>query len=1197
MYYDSLQISFNQIKNSLATLTDAKQQKDTLFQKTAIENLLQAEKVFLPMMNKIVIEYETEANKKIDFLRKIELGIILLSLSILVLIAFFIFRPVIKQTKVSMMAVDSVNKELQSTNEELKAAEEELQQNIEELQTTQDSLVKAQAEQQNFVRLVEHVDAFIAITDLEGKLQYLNKTGKRMSGFKDDYKEKPISVFHNEEIAKRATEIIIPTVMQKGEWIGEHQLQNHVTNEIFSTLANVFLLKDPHTQEPIARAIVQTDITERKKREEYNLLLQSLINNTSDAVQVSDTEGHFVYMNEVGLNRLGIQGEDITNYTTADIESMFKEEGVWQKHVEEVKAVKTLIVQSTNVNKTTGREFPVEVAIKYTEINGRGFMVAVSRDITEQHKREQEIQSQNEKMKASEDALKQNIEELQTTKEELERQSAYQKAILDNAALMIISTDTDGIITSFNPAAENTLGYSAQDLIGIETPALFHDISEIVQRAEELSQEFNEKIEVGFDVFIYRTRKGLPNMQEWIYVKKNQEKITVNLTISAIRQNEEIIGYLGIAEDITERKKTEEIIKKQNQVLQVSEKEIRRSYQKLQTTQELVNNAFAELDTQFTAISTTLGYVEINTDRKVERGNQLFADWLGYEVDTLQGHQHIDLIPNTKEDKEKYEQLWKTLDEGKTYTDIFKRKTKDGQEVWLYGAYCPVKNKNGEVIKIIKVASNYNAQKEFETKIKRNNERLQKLIENVGDVVFLLDPNEFVFKEYYASWHRDLAVAPENFLNQKIREIGLAEKPLQKILQALEQCVQNKEKSTAEYKFDLPHGIQWFSLITSPILNDKNEVEELLCVSRNITYIKQTEIAVQEQNIRLAKQKEEAEKSLLELQATQQQLIQSEKMASLGQLVANIAHEINTPLGAIRSSANSIETILLRSLPTLPTFSKRLDEATLFIFNNFLVQSIKKIDTLSNREKRRIKHNLIEKFEELELKDDEYYADLVMDMNMHQERELFMPFLESDYSDEFKKEFFDMAFQLSTIIRSNRIITAATERAAKTVFALKSFAHQDQTKEKNQVNLNETLETTITLYNNQIRQGVDVIRNFEEITPFLGYPDELMQVWTNLIHNAIQAMKGKGKLIISTKKQENKVLISIQDTGAGIPKNIQGKIFDAFFTTKPTGEGSGLGLDITRKIIDKHEGKIWFETEEGVGTTFFVEIPIILSKT
>ncbi|AFM03789.1 histidine kinase [Bernardetia litoralis DSM 6794] len=342
----------------------------------------------------------------------------------------------------------------------------------------------------------------------------------------------------------------------------------------------------------------------------------------------------------------------------------------------------------------------------------------------------------------------------------------------------------------------------------------------------------------------------------------------------------------------------------------------------------------------------------------------------------------------------------------------------------------------------------------------------------------------------------------------------------------------------------------------------------------------------------LQKQKSEVENSYKELQVTQSQLIQAEKMASLGHLVANIAHEINTPLGAIRSSADSIETILLETLPNFSQFIKKLDNQTIIIFDELVALSIQKIDTLTSRQKRTLKYDLIEELEELDIEDAEEIATLILDMNLQGEKELFMSLFKNDYSEALIKEIFQTAFQLSTIIRSNQTIKEATNRAAKTVFALKNFSRQENSEEKSEIHLNETIETTLTLYHNQIKQGVDVIRNFDEVPHFLGYPDELMQVWTNLIHNAIQAMTGKGKLIISTHSQEKSVIISIQDTGEGIPKEVQSKIFDAFFTTKKVGEGSGLGLDITKKIIEKHNGKIWFETKEGIGTTFFVEIPM-----
>ena len=345
----------------------------------------------------------------------------------------------------------------------------------------------------------------------------------------------------------------------------------------------------------------------------------------------------------------------------------------------------------------------------------------------------------------------------------------------------------------------------------------------------------------------------------------------------------------------------------------------------------------------------------------------------------------------------------------------------------------------------------------------------------------------------------------------------------------------------------------------------------------------------------LQQQKEEIEISYQTLQSAQNQLIQAEKMASLGQLIANIAHEINTPLGAIRSSSDSVEVILTKMLSNFSSFIKKLDDQTLARFDKFVELSIQKTDTLSNKERRKAKYALIEELEQLDVENDEFYADVIMDMNMQDEKELFMSLIQSHHTEETKKEIFDTAYKFSVIIKSNQTIKEATKRAAKTVFALKNYARQDHSEEKIEVNLHQTLETTLTLYYNQTKIGIDVRREFDENVMFLGYPDELMQVWTNLIHNAIQAMKGKGKLIVSSENKENTVLVSIQDTGGGIPKKIQDKIFDAFFTTKVAGEGSGLGLDITRKIIDKHDGKIWFETEEGVGTIFFVELPLLKS--
>jgi two-component system NtrC family sensor kinase len=124
-----------------------------------------------------------------------------------------------------------------------------------------------------------------------------------------------------------------------------------------------------------------------------------------------------------------------------------------------------------------------------------------------------------------------------------------------------------------------------------------------------------------------------------------------------------------------------------------------------------------------------------------------------------------------------------------------------------------------------------------------------------------------------------------------------------------------------------------------------------------------------------------------------------------------------------------------------------------------------------------------------------------------------------------------------------------------------------------------------------LKKGIEVNRNYEEIPKVNCYPDELNQVWTNLIHNSIQAMGNEGTLDVSIKSQKETVQIIITDSGSGIPEEIVGNIFDPFFTTKPAGEGSGLGLDIVKKIVDKHDGEIFVKSRTGK-TSFTVTLPL-----
>ncbi len=370
----------------------------------------------------------------------------------------------------------------------------------------------------------------------------------------------------------------------------------------------------------------------------------------------------------------------------------------------------------------------------------------------------------------------------------------------------------------------------------------------------------------------------------------------------------------------------------------------------------------------------------------------------------------------------------------------------------------------------------------------------------------------------------------------------------------------------------------WVEVLLTVIPLDHRQIFHTVC--REIGDRKQAEAALYHKN-------QELSYTLKQLKTTEDELIQSEKMAALGQLVAGIAHEVNTPLGAISSSAGNMTNFLDKTLENLPTLFQSLSPEEGETFLALLQRSLQKESILSTKEERKLKRGLRSQLETLEIDNADIIAERLVIMGIYDEIDAFIPLFKRLNS----LHVLETAYNFSGLKRGVSTIKIATDRASKVVFALKNYARYDSSSQMTIANLTEGIETILTLYQNHIKQGIEVIRNYGELPLILCYPDELNQVWTNLIHNALQAMDYRGTLTIDVTNLDREAKICITDSGKGIPQEIQYKIFQPFFTTKPAGEGSGLGLDIVKKIIEKHNGSITFTSSPGQ-TTFTVSLPM-----
>lgn len=663
------------------------------------------------------------------------------------------------------------------------------------------------------------------------------------------------------------------------------------------------------------------------------------------------------------------------------------------------------------------------------------------------------------------------------------------EALIKNTSDVIVICDASGNISYISPAVYTSFGIKVNDI-------LQHSILEI---AHNLVNNDKNIVEILKEI--------APNeikTVQFTYQPEGQKPKYFDAIINNLVDNPSVNGYILNIRDITER-----IIKELEKQRQTKE-QIYLSEARFRVISENVPDVVAIVDLNYNVLYITPSSISL----------------FGVAPDELQNKSIVDIV--TDEDKDRFnKQISQVLTDFEHLTVEYKLLRIGKIKESFYAEVTMGVIVDDESARIVVTVRDIEQKKIAEEKLRESEERFRFLAETTGDVLYryrydmlqydYLSPaikvlTGYTFEEINQIGLENITITveyPEQLENDDSVPI-LNETNTRMVAHYLIRTKDNQEKWIED------HAFLW---------REGDKIIGTVGILQDITARKQLEFNLKERNIEL-------EKALEDLKKMQSHFIVTEKLASIGQLTAGVAHEINNPLGFVSSNLN------------------RFEEYFYDLYDVYHKWASTKEILLSLDEYKQV----VEEIEKYEKKVD-------------------VPFIYNDFSH---------------LMQNSK---TGIQRIKSIVESLRGFSYLGSAS-VSIANINQALDETIIMVWNELKYKAIVEKDYSPIPEIVCNIGELKQVFVNLLVNASHAIEQNGIINVKTYNDDKYVYIEISDNGCGIPEENLHKIFDPFFTTKPIGKGSGLGLWISATIISKHNGEITVKSQKDVGTTFTIKLPI-----